>query len=471
MATKKDLAGEWEIASTGKMISYAFGYVIINYFLYYGLAPLFYFYEVEIGLNVVLIGIAFVIFAIWNMINDPLIGYFTDKPRKWSRKWGVRRPWIMLAAGPMLVLYILIWTPLTFAGAMVIFIYFIIVTCVFDTFFSIYNVHIYGGFTNQFPTEFERRRAFAIATLFMGAVLTFLQIVGFAIVKQGSPETFVILSIVIVGILIVFNIILFAGLKESEGMKNMLIEGAAKTEDQTFFSVMKTSLKRKNFVLSVMGYTVQITAMALWTAGLFYYYPDVLGLEYTAAILPALVMIIAFMAFIPLWSNFSKKHGFKRTYYTCFFLHGLSFLPFLFIQPGPYALYLVMFFSFIQGIFYGGEVSMLMPVAADAIDDVSIHLGNRQDGTLQGIRTFFFRIGIIVVGVVFTLTSLMTGYNTIPGATQTPLAIWGVRFKTALLPALMYVLMALIFYLFYDLEGDKKIAVMKQCKEMGLTRC
>ena len=471
MATKDELAGEWEIASTGKMISYAFGYVIINYFLYYGLAPLFYFYEVEIGLNVVLIGLAFVIFAIWNMINDPLIGYFTDKPRKWSKKYGVRAPWIVLATGPMLILYILIWTPITFAGAMVIFLYFIIVTCIFDMFFSIYNVHVYGGFTNQFPTEFERRRAFAIATLFLGAVLTFLSVVGSLIIEYGNPASFVILSIVIVGILMVFNIVLFFGLRESEGMKNMLIEGAEKAKDQTFFQVMKTSLRRKNFVLSVMGYTVQITSMALWTAGLLYYYKDVLGLEYSASVLPSIVMIVAFMAFIPLWSNFSKKHGFKRTYYTCFFLHGLSFLPFLFIQPGPNALYIVMFFSFFQGIFYGGEVSMLMPVASDAVDDVSVKLGRRQDGTLQGIRTFFFRIGIIVVGVVFMLTSLMTGYSTIPNAIQTPLAIWGVRFKTALLPAILYMVMAVIFYLFYDLEGDKKTQVMKQCKEMGLTRC
>ena len=113
---------------------------------------------------------------------------------------------------------------------------------------------------------------------------------------------------------------------------------------------------------------------------------------------------------------------------------------------------------------------MLMPIASDVCDDVAIHLKRRQDGTLQGIRTFFFRIGIIVVGVVFMVISLTTGYSSIPGATQTPLAIWGVRVKTALIPAIMYMTMALIFYLFYDLEGDKKTQVMQQVKEMGLIR-
>ena len=37
MAIEEDLS-EWEIASTKKMISYGLGYVVINYFLYYGLA-------------------------------------------------------------------------------------------------------------------------------------------------------------------------------------------------------------------------------------------------------------------------------------------------------------------------------------------------------------------------------------------------------------------------------------------------
>ena len=131
---------------------------------------------------------------------------------------------------------------------------------------------------------------------------------------------------------------------------------------------------------------------------------------------------------------------------------------------------MVWIFSFFQGIFYGGEISMLMPIASDVCDDVSIHLKRRQDGTLQGIRTFFFRIGIIVVGVVFMVVSLTTGYSNNPNVTQSPLAIWGVRVKTALIPAILYMLMALIFYKFYDLEGAKKAEVMRLVKEMGLTR-
>ena len=36
----------------------------------------FFYYETEIGLNVLLIGLVFVIYAIWSAVNDPLIGFF-----------------------------------------------------------------------------------------------------------------------------------------------------------------------------------------------------------------------------------------------------------------------------------------------------------------------------------------------------------------------------------------------------------
>ena len=99
MAIEEDLS-QWEIASTGKMVSYAFGYIIINWLLSYGLQNLFYFYQVEVGMPVIWVGVASIIFALWNMVNDPLLGYLTDKPLKWTKKWQgksllIRQKWIV----------------------------------------------------------------------------------------------------------------------------------------------------------------------------------------------------------------------------------------------------------------------------------------------------------------------------------------------------------------------------------------
>ena len=89
----------------------------------------FFFYESEIGLNVWLIFIAYTIFAIYNMFNDPLIGYLTNRPFRWTRKWGRRFPWIILGGLPWGFTYMLIFTPPTYdavGGAWILFIWLLI---------------------------------------------------------------------------------------------------------------------------------------------------------------------------------------------------------------------------------------------------------------------------------------------------------------------------------------------------------
>ena len=463
MAIEEDLS-EWEIASTGKMISYGLGYVIINALV--SLGGLFYFYEVEAGLPVVYVMIAIIIFAIWNMVNYPILGYLTDRPMKWTPKYGLRAPWVVITAFPVLIFFVLIYTPPLGASVIILFAWLILTTCVFDTFFSIYNEHVYAGFTNQFPSEYERRRSFAIATLLMGGILTSLSIIRLFIIQWGKAETFALSALITAIILGILNIFLFMGIGESEEMKQMFINSYEKAEDKRFFSTMKTSLKTKNFRVSLAGYTISITAMALWNTSGSYMLKDVYGVDPSAGILPTIVGIAAFLSFIPLWYNYARKHGFKKTYYTCFILHGIAFLPFLITQNIIHHTICV----FIMYIIYSGEVIMLMPVASDTFDEVSVKLGMRIDAMLQGIRNFFFRVAFIVVALVIGMIHILTFYNPNPAAIQSPEAIWGIRIHAALIPAIMYVVMGLIFKKYYTLEGAEKEALVRLLKDKKLYR-
>lgn len=465
MAIDEDLS-EWKIASTRKMMAYGFGYITVNYLLNYGFSSVLYFYEVEMLLPIFLLSIAYVIFAIWNMINDPLLGYLTDKPRKWTRKWGLRAPWVVIVSGPMLLLYFLIWTPPT-GNTLITFFYFIIITCLFDTFFSIYNDHVYGGFTNQFPSEYERRRAFSIATLLMGVAITFMGVVSSLIIEYGRPETFVINGIFMIILLVVFNLCLFTGIRESQEMKEMFIQKYEAAEEKSFFTVVKAAFKHKNFVISLAGYTISTTAMQLSTASGIYMLKDIYGLPYSWSVLTSLSAMAGFILIIPFWSNYARKHGFKKTYWTCFLIHGLSFIPYLFISD----IISATIFAFISGICYSGEVIMLMPVASDTYDEVALLMGRRQDATFVGIRNFFFRTAFLVVGITIPVVHFITGYiPTEELLAQTVLAIWGIRVHRALIPMILYLVMGLIFRKFYDLEGDKKAEMLRKLKEVGLFR-
>ncbi len=469
MAIEEDLS-QWEIASTGKMISYGFGYVVVNYILLYGLSNLLYFYEVEMGLSAIYILLAGVIFALWNMVNDPLLGFLTDKPLKWTPRYGLRAPWVVVCTPLIFIFFYLIWIPPQGMGAMVMFLWFILMTCAFDTFFSIYNDHVYGGYTNQFPSEYERRRSFAIVTIIMFLVITGMIIIGSLLIEFGNPASFAFSALVMIILMAIFSIIIFPGIKESAEMKQMFITAYEKAEKTSFFRTLKTALKTKNFTVSLAGYTIQVTASTIYLASLPYMLKDVYGVPFAMNTLLALLGTAAAILSIPFWYNYSRKHGFKKTYWVTYILQGILYLQFFF-TPNFWAHLICTIIFQINGI---GLTTMLMPVASDTYDEVSSHMGFRVDASMVGIRTFFFRVAFLLIFLVILPIHLLTGYNTDPNAfgpaDQTAAALLGIRIHTALIPGIMMIIMGLIFKKFYTLEGEEKLALVKKLKDMGIYR-
>ena len=118
------------------MASYGFGIMSREFIQMAFNVLVFFYYEVEIGLNVWLIGLGLVIFAIYNAINDPLLGYLTDRPFKFTKKWGRRFPWILLGGIPLGFCYFLVFTPPRVdpkTGAWVLLGWLVFSTCLFDT--------------------------------------------------------------------------------------------------------------------------------------------------------------------------------------------------------------------------------------------------------------------------------------------------------------------------------------------------
>jgi GPH family glycoside/pentoside/hexuronide:cation symporter len=451
MTTKEDLS-EWKIAPTKKMYGYGFGYIIVNYLLLYGLSNMDYFYRVAIGISGELILLSMIIFAIWNMVNDPLLGYITDKPLKWTKKWGLRAPWIVLMTVPMFIFFILIWTVPTGVDDIAKFIYMVLIVCLFDMFFSIYNDHLYGGYTNQFPSKFERRKSFMIMTVMLFITLIVMSVIQSRIVGEGEtdPTKYILNSIVMVALLIVFTIpTIKFGIGESEEMKSMFIEKYESADKASFFEVLKTALKTKNFRISLLGYTVQVTATTLWNAAQIYFFVDVYGGSLSQQQIPLLLSIIAAVASIPFWSNFTRKGNFKRTYWIAFLLHGISYLPFLVMLALPIG-------------------STLFITLHMVYDEVALKLGKRSDATFVGIRNFFFRVAFLVQALVFFIVLTIVNYDPTPLAIQTETAKAGIIVMGAVIPSILFIVMSQVFRKSYTLVGKEKDEMVKNLKEAGL---
>ena len=173
---------------------------------------------------------------------------------------------------------------------------------------------------------------------------------------------------------------------------------------------------------------------------------------------------MGFLISIPIWSVIAKRIGHAQTFTIGVFLSSVTLIPYLWLTT--FDEYLI--FNFISGFGFGAFWFMFMAVMADVNDEVSLAIGKRQDSTLIGIRTFFYKAAFIISAVVITVVHLLTGYNPDPFAKQTPLAVWGVRVHMALIPAIFNFIGFLIFLIWYDLKDEKKEQIFAQLREKGL---
>ncbi len=459
-----------DVVSKKKMASYSMGVFIDSFFTEaFGFLVLYY-YEVELGLAILLVGLSFVIFAVWNMINDPLVGFLTDRPFKWSKKYGMRMPWVIFGVICSVICFYFLFAVPDFgdtkSNPWPLFWYMIIITCLFDLFYSIFYANYYGAFANIFRTADQRRRASTITFLIGISGRTLLGAVLITnIIVYGDASTFPTFALVSCVVLLIALAILLPGIHENEFVKKRYFQIFEFMESQKlpYFKVLKFTFKSRNFVVIIFALTLWIMAQTLALTSFLHFIRYVIKEDIAALG----IITIGFLAIIPAILIFSattaKKIEHANQFALGMIIMGVGFGS-VFFATSSFHLFLSMI---IVGVGMGGSACVLLSVIGDTMDEVCLAAGRHVEATLAGIRTFFVRISYISVGVIITGIHLATGF--VPGAEQqTPLAIWGIRLHTSVFSLIFCLIAAFIVFKFYDLKGEKREAQMTALKKRGL---
>ena len=185
----------------GKTILFSMGYFFNTYIIVAFNNYVWTYYEGELGLISLIslwpiyMAIANAIYTIWSMISNPLLGYYTDRPLKSTRRIGFHTPWIIISGIPTIFLFLFLFTPPSVSGpesALLIIIYYLLIVCLFDIFNSLFQTHSFGAFAAHFRSDTARRRAGFFTQLFT-FLANFLAITIWSqIIDPGNPTTFII---------------------------------------------------------------------------------------------------------------------------------------------------------------------------------------------------------------------------------------------------------------------------------------
>jgi len=111
----------------------------------------FTFYFAVVGLTMLEMWIGFVLWGIWNMFNDPLLGALSEKTKQ-KGKLGKRKLYLIISFVPLALIMIFLFTvPANFK-----FWYFIFIIFTFEFFYTMFSVNTNAVFPEMFPTEKQR---------------------------------------------------------------------------------------------------------------------------------------------------------------------------------------------------------------------------------------------------------------------------------------------------------------------------
>lgn len=430
---------------------------------------IFTFYFTVVRLPFEYLAIGYIIWGIWNAINDPMLGAISERT-SYKKKLGKRKFYIIISVVPLsLMMILLFYTPFQTPNAK--FIYFLIVIILFELFYSMFNVNMNAIFPDQFPNQKERSATQIYRNIMFVIALILSSIIPGLVISDLVPKSDLAIpqiqnEYLITGIIIAIIIIITAipfiiwGIKEKEET----IKDYAKRP--SLFDSFKKTLKNKTFLKfiianSMIWYTFSIIPMVIPI-----YAEYVLNLP-KGALLVSLSLMSAFIVAaisMPIHRFIGSKIGSRNGLVLSLALGIVILFPYFLITGEEF---IILFFitTALVGIPLGGTLFYIDLMHSDIIDEDSLKYGVRRGASFYGVLLLFQRLSIILQILTIWLMFGTMGWDQefIPIPDDPILVILGLKSLMFIFPAIA--LMIAIFALkLYSLHGEKLRNIREEIK-------
>ncbi len=369
-----------------------------------------------------LAGSALLVGKIWDAINDPLAGWFTDRVRS---PLGKRRVFMIFGAIPLGISIALLWH-VPPASRVSTFLWIALTFVLFDTLWTLTNVPYYA-LTSELTDDYDERSsltayrmAMAVPAYLVGAALTPAIVGLFALQTTGYGFIGILYGVLAAAALLI----------AAAGIRERGVAAAAPAEASPLRS-FGLALRNNAFVWLCGAYLVINIAFAFVKTLMAYYLEyQVLMKEQTALVMG--LMLICVTVALPFWRWMGQRMDKGPAYALGIAIGALAVATTFFLPHRETALvYLV---AVLAGFGFSAQWIFPWAMVADVADFDRAETGQQRSGMYFGVWGLATK-----VSEAFALAAvgwILSGVGYVPNVEQTPQALLGIRAFFGLVPAL-----------------------------------
>ncbi len=422
---------------------------------------IFTFYYTVVGLNVFWITPVYILWSIYNSINDPLLGAISDRTRTRKFGGGRRRPWILVMTFPLAAIMIFLFTPPK-TSSFGIAVYFFLIICLFDTFYTGYSLNNTSLYPEMFPTDKGRQEAGVgrRIALVVGLVIAYV-LPTFVIEDMTNIHgySYTITQYQIVGGIFAILILGLNFWHIAWGVREPPLDQIRSSESLRFIESLKITLTNKHFVLICLASLLNWFVFGLLPMVVPIYATYVLGLA-RSDIRVSLLLLVTFLvsAFgVWFWSKVDQKIGSRQAFICSTVVWIVIFIPLAFITN-----YWIALINFaILGFGFGGAPYFIDRNITNVIDADQLKTTQRREASYYGVHALVIRLSSILAILCVSFVLATNGWQVYYPEDTSPQLLLGLRFLVSVVPA-VGLLVSIIFLVLFPLNKHKVEEILTQ---------
>ncbi len=414
------------------------------------------------------LALSWLLFIVWNMVNDPLIGILQDRTKT---KIGRRIPYLRYGSIIYVITFIWIWFPFI-SDQQLLFLNHLLMLFVFDTLYSMMGL-IFYSMPAEMALTAKERGSIMIYTTLLGAIGMLGSIVVPLIYIGNVPdiEGFRI-AMVILGILA--GVVIYLSSFYIKENKYAMME-----ESLGFSDSIKLCFKNKPFLIVEVAAFAMVVFQQVITGYFIFLFDYTVELTMNALNIVLFLILVVVAGFSVFWLNTHiDKYGLRKLMMLGAFIATVGFIVFLILALNLHTtqfdkMPFFLLFGPLIGIVFGLLAFMLLnqPLMADVIDNDEVLTGKRRETTYSGINALITKPAVSIGRAAFLIIIQLYGYKSgvADPMKQPPSVSIGIVLAFTLIP-IVCLIIGILALNWYPLEGKEWMEQKRKLQEIHMKK-